>query len=85
MGQLRSEVTQFRSDMVARLDAITLRLDEIESTGENNAMALRTIGSDLVLQHNVILNAVQESNINTLALKALEERVASLERRLSSM
>lgn len=43
------------------------------------------IASDLVLQHNAILNAVQESSINTMSLKDLEEQVADLKRRLSSL
>ena len=85
LGQIRSDLTQFRSDMVARLDAISLRLDEIENTGEANATSLRMIASDLVLQHNAILNAVQESSINTMSLKDLEEQVADLKRRLSGM
>jgi hypothetical protein len=43
------------------------------------------IASDLVLQHNAILNAVEESSINTMSLKGLEEQVADLKRRLSSL
>ncbi|MGK6313897.1 hypothetical protein [Neorhizobium sp. DT-125] len=80
--QLKSELTQLKSDVTSRLDAITIRLEEIENTGEKNAAAIRALAADAVLQHNAILNALQESNKNDISLRELEERIVNLERRM---
>ena len=69
----------------ARLDAISLRLDEIEATGHENAVLIRELRIEGNRQHNEVLNALQIGLQNKTALEELTERVAELERRLSSL
>lgn len=78
--QIKSELAEFKADISTRLDAIFLRLDEIESTGLRNETAIRNLASEMVLQHNTILNALQDSHNNKLALEQLDERLSELER-----
>jgi chromosome segregation ATPase len=82
---LKSEFTSFKADISTRLDAIFIRLDEIESTGLRNETAIRNLASEMVLQHNTILNALQDSHNNKLALEQLDERLSELEREVRQL
>jgi DNA repair exonuclease SbcCD ATPase subunit len=68
-----------------RLDAISLRLEEIEATGHENAVLIKELRIENNRQHNEVLNALQIGLQNKTALEELTERVAELERRLSSL
>lgn len=68
-----------------RLDAISLRLDEIEASCHENAILIKELRLDSNRQHNEVLNALQIGLQNKTALEELTERVAELERRLSSL
>ncbi len=83
--EIRSELSEFKSDLTARLDAIFIRLDDIENTGLRNETAIRNLASEMVLQHNTILNALQDSHNNKLALDELSERVGELERQVRQL
>ncbi|TNM65897.1 hypothetical protein [Aliirhizobium smilacinae] len=83
--QIKSELAEFKADITIRLDAIFIRLDEIESTGVRNETAIRNLASEMVLQHNTILNALQDSHNNKLALEQLEERLSELEREVRQL
>jgi hypothetical protein len=64
------------------MNGISTRLEEIEATGDRNEALTRSLASETILLHNAILNAQQESAGNILALKALNERLVDVERRL---
>lgn len=68
-----------------RLDAISLRLDEIEASCHENAVLIKELRIESNRQHNEVLNALQIGLQNKTALEELTERVAELERRLSSL
>lgn len=68
-----------------RLDAISLRLDEIEASCHENAVLIKELRIESNRQHNEVLNALQIGLQNKIALEELTERVAELERRLSSL
>lgn len=80
ISSLRDEFASFKPSITERLDAIFLRLDEIENTGLRNEAALRNMASEMVLQHNAILNAIQDSHNNKLALEDFDRRLSDLER-----
>lgn len=68
-----------------RLDAILRRLDEVESISHENADIIKELRIEGNRQHNEVLNAIQSGLQNKTALEELTERVAELERRLSSL
>ncbi|MEB2843380.1 hypothetical protein GAO09_15240 [Rhizobiales bacterium RZME27] len=68
-----------------RLDAILRRLDEVESISHESADIIKELRIDSNRQHNEVLNALQIGLQNKTALEELTERVAELERRLSSL
>lgn len=73
------------TSLEGRLDAISLRLDEIEASCHENAVLIKELRIESNRQHNEVLNALQIGLQNKTALEELTERVAELERRLSSL
>lgn len=80
-----AKLDQLTQSMTTRLDAIFIRLDEIENTGLRNEKAIRDLASEMVLQHNTILNALQDSHNNKLALEQFDERLSELERQVRQL
>jgi chromosome segregation ATPase len=73
------------TSLEGRLDAISLRLDEIEASCHENAVLIKELRIESNRQHNEVLNALQIGLQNKTELEELTERVAELERRLSSL
>lgn len=73
------------TSLEGRLDAISLRLDEIEASCHENTVLIKELRIESNRQHNEVLNALQIGLQNKTALEELTERVAELERRLSSL
>ena len=89
VSELRAEFVKFQSllyarfaELLSRLDAIVVRLDEVESTIDLHAKELRAATIELLSQFNAILTATQDSARNQITLRELTERIERLERRL---
>lgn len=77
----RSEMAEFRTEVNSRLDALFLRVGELENIVEGCVTQLRELAIEARSQYNEILNALQGNLQNRSAIEDLNERLEALERR----
>jgi polyhydroxyalkanoate synthesis regulator phasin len=78
---IRSEMAKFRAEVNSRLDALFLRVGELENAVEGCVTQLRELAIEARSQYNEILNALQGNLQNRSAIEDLNERLEALERR----
>ena len=81
MATFRSEMAKFRTEVNTRLDALFLRVGELENIVEGCVAQLRELAIEARSQYNEILNALQGNLQNRSAIDDLNERLEALERR----
>ncbi len=79
--KLQSELSSFRADITAGLDAVGRRLEELEHLADHNAIEIKGARSEIVAQQNEILNALQVGLSNLGDASDIRDRLDELERR----
>jgi chromosome segregation ATPase len=80
IGELKSDISQFRLSNELQLQAILKRIDSLEGRTHDIADHVQELRSDSLRQYNDVINAVQDSYQNRMSLEDIEERLAELER-----
>ncbi|WP_139198863.1 hypothetical protein [Xaviernesmea oryzae] len=78
---VKAEVAQFRADVTQRLQALLLRMDEVENSIDAGDSRIKDLQRENRGQYNDILTAIQDGLQNSIAYRELSERVELLERR----
>ncbi len=82
MAQFRMETSQKFDSLFNRLEAMLLRLDEIENAVDGNSRQIKELSTDVRSQYNDILTALQHGVQNSVAIRELADRIEAIERRL---
>ncbi|WP_139790443.1 hypothetical protein [Rhizobium rhizosphaerae] len=79
---LRDELTPFRSDMLARLNVLSGRLGDLETTLETGSVNLRGMRAEAMAHYNQSLT--QQRQDDRPSIRDLSARVHALEQRIAS-